>query len=376
MASLRLALKLSAENEATTPWPPPASPKRMNLERTVDAKETAAPPPQATTAPPARMSREMKALAGFNLVPIQPPSSIIARPEPPPTAPVKGPKTPRGATKSVKKRLLKRTTIVNGAKMCTEEAVQCQKPVRSVKKRPRKDQSKMWGQFPDIVNSKDEDAADVQLAEPDEITLKVVAALAKEDQNHEAGADECNWVRRSVRASGQSELSSRQVAELLEVIKGNHKDAVVLKLKHWLGPDTNTWVIDAVLSALMKNDNCEALYIQNFNDGTNLVLLILDFFRIFIRITEFQNVNLDRYARPSTGYAIAGVESWPHMVFKYWRELPHFAQSLGAVRQVPPALQRHPHVRLRARDLPRAQNALSGRHSLQSQEAPPARLDV
>jgi hypothetical protein len=179
--------------------------------------------------------------------------------------------------------------------MCAEEAVQCQKAARSVKKRPRKDQSKMWGQFSDSVDTKAEDAADVQLAEPDESTLKVVAALAKEGQSHEAGAEECSWVRRSVRASGQSELSSRQVAELLGVIKSNHKDAVVLKLKHWLGPDTNTWVIDAVLSALMKNDNCEALYIQNFNDGTTLMLLFfffLEFFLTSINICSFPSLGM------------------------------------------------------------------------------------
>lgn len=41
----------------------------------------------------------------------------------------------------------------------------------------------------------------------------------------------------------------------------------VLKLHHYLGPDVNTAVIDAVLEALMVNDNCQALYIQNFNEG-------------------------------------------------------------------------------------------------------------
>lgn len=76
------------------------------------------------------------------------------------------------------------------------------------------------------------------------------------------------WVRRSERACGQTELSSRQMGELLELIKSNHKDAVVLKLKdRGLGPDTNTWILDEVLKALYANDNCEALYIQNLNDG-------------------------------------------------------------------------------------------------------------
>ena len=41
----------------------------------------------------------------------------------------------------------------------------------------------------------------------------------------------------------------------------------VLKLHHYLGPDVNTAVIDAVLEALVINNNCQALYIQNFNEG-------------------------------------------------------------------------------------------------------------
>jgi len=74
-----------------------------------------------------------------------------------------------------------------------------------------------------------------------------------------------NWVRRSERASGQFE--SQHLKTLLDQITSNHKDAVVLKLKHHIGPDSNTFVIDSVLRALMRNDNCEALYIQNLNDG-------------------------------------------------------------------------------------------------------------
>lgn len=41
----------------------------------------------------------------------------------------------------------------------------------------------------------------------------------------------------------------------------------MLKLHHYLGPDVNTGVIDAVLEALSVNTNCQALYIQNFNEG-------------------------------------------------------------------------------------------------------------
>ena len=47
----------------------------------------------------------------------------------------------------------------------------------------------------------------------------------------------------------------------------NDPEVKVLKLHHYLGPDVNTAVIDAVLEALSMNVNCEALYIQNFNEG-------------------------------------------------------------------------------------------------------------
>lgn len=49
--------------------------------------------------------------------------------------------------------------------------------------------------------------------------------------------------------------------------RADDPEVEVLKLHHYLGPDVNTAVIDAVLEALMVNGNCQALYIQNFNEG-------------------------------------------------------------------------------------------------------------
>mmetsp|Transcript_60505 Transcript_60505/g.136748 ORF Transcript_60505/g.136748 Transcript_60505/m.136748 type:complete len:487 (+) Transcript_60505:361-1821(+) len=106
--------------------------------------------------------------------------------------------------------------------------------------------------------------------EPDPVSLALSKKLAAEQDDGRCGAGKLavGWVRRSVRASGQTELSSRTVNELLELIKGNQPEVQVLKLKdHYLGPQTNTTVIESVLWALMKNDNCQALYIQNFNEG-------------------------------------------------------------------------------------------------------------
>ncbi|CAN0071497.1 unnamed protein product, partial [Discosporangium mesarthrocarpum] len=84
----------------------------------------------------------------------------------------------------------------------------------------------------------------------------------------EAEAEENrHWVRRSVRAAGAAALESPQVQQLLEQIRSNHPDMEVLKLHHYLGPDANTATLDAVLEALEVNENCQALYIQNFNEG-------------------------------------------------------------------------------------------------------------
>lgn len=77
------------------------------------------------------------------------------------------------------------------------------------------------------------------------------------------------WVRRSVRAAGVTVLESNSTKKLLSMIKTNHEDVEVCKLHHWIGPDANTGVLNAVLEALHENTNCQALYMQNFNEGVS-----------------------------------------------------------------------------------------------------------
>lgn len=76
---------------------------------------------------------------------------------------------------------------------------------------------------------------------------------------------------RLVEVCGQPNRPPRKAHEFRGVVpclrRSNHPEVEVLKLHHYLGPDVNTSVIDAVLDALMENDNCQALYIQNFNEG-------------------------------------------------------------------------------------------------------------
>merc|ERR1712176_114065 len=76
----------------------------------------------------------------------------------------------------------------------------------------------------------------------------------------------CNWVRRSSRQPCKSLLKSPGVRDLLDKLKSNDSDMVVLKLKKYLNnPDIAPVVMNATLDALEENTNCQALYIQNFN---------------------------------------------------------------------------------------------------------------
>lgn len=71
--------------------------------------------------------------------------------------------------------------------------------------------------------------------------------------------------RRSSRIPGASALKAPNVVKLLDKILTDSPDVEVLKIHNHIGPGASTTVIDAVLEALMSNNNCQALYIQNVN---------------------------------------------------------------------------------------------------------------
>lgn len=82
------------------------------------------------------------------------------------------------------------------------------------------------------------------------------------------GDSQSNWVRRSVRQPSRALLSSKPLKYLVAGLKGNYPDMKVLKMKKYINdPNAPSVVIDAALEALEENTNCEALYIQNFNEG-------------------------------------------------------------------------------------------------------------
>lgn len=77
-----------------------------------------------------------------------------------------------------------------------------------------------------------------------------------------------HWVRRSARMPSMSVVNGRRFKMLLDKLRTNDPDMVVLKMKKYLSdPDCPQVCIDTVLDALEENTNCQSLYIQNFNEG-------------------------------------------------------------------------------------------------------------
>jgi hypothetical protein len=75
------------------------------------------------------------------------------------------------------------------------------------------------------------------------------------------------WVRRSTRQPSRSSITSNHVQTLVEKLRMNDPDVVVLKMKQYLSdPNTPSVILDTVLDALEENTNCQALYIQVRNE--------------------------------------------------------------------------------------------------------------
>ena len=74
-------------------------------------------------------------------------------------------------------------------------------------------------------------------------------------------------LRRSSRVLGSSPLESRPVVDLLDKIRADDPEVEVLKIHNCISADVSASVIDALLDALMLNNNCQALYIQNVSLG-------------------------------------------------------------------------------------------------------------
>lgn len=92
------------------------------------------------------------------------------------------------------------------------------------------------------------------------LTAAEVRKILAEDKGC---ATSSHWVRRSMRQPSRSVLNNPGVRSLVEKLRVNDYDMVVLKMKKYCSDlDTPTMVLDVALDALEENTNCQALYIQ------------------------------------------------------------------------------------------------------------------
>lgn len=109
------------------------------------------------------------------------------------------------------------------------------------------------------AEKEEEEKKKKELARP--LTAEEISTILGED--FAVDCPSTNWVRRSVRQPSKNALNSPRVKDLLEKLRNNDDDMVVLKMKKYVNdPNAPCIVIDAVLDALEENTNCEALYIQ------------------------------------------------------------------------------------------------------------------
>lgn len=72
--------------------------------------------------------------------------------------------------------------------------------------------------------------------------------------------------RRPSRVLNASYLLKREFIYLIEKIKNNSQDIVILRLKDHLGIQIPSIAIDAIIKELYHNTNCQALYFQNLDN--------------------------------------------------------------------------------------------------------------
>lgn len=126
------------------------------------------------------------------------------------------------------------------------------------------------GKQPDASEQDIEEKRKKEQAKP--LTSEEIRRILGED-SHAKTAE--HWVRRSSRQPSKSVLNGRKLKSLLEKLRCNDSDMIVLKMKKYCSdPATPQVVLDAVLDALEDNTNCEALYVQ-------VILILLRFEKCF-----------------------------------------------------------------------------------------------
>lgn len=80
--------------------------------------------------------------------------------------------------------------------------------------------------------------------------------VAETSTNH-TSVDESKFVRRSMRDPRSGMLERRDVKVLLEKIRTDHQDTVVLKIKDHISSDITSAVMNEILAALHQNTVCQ-----------------------------------------------------------------------------------------------------------------------
>lgn len=89
------------------------------------------------------------------------------------------------------------------------------------------------------------------------------------DSNSSSGSDDnlviddSKFVRRSERNPDVSLLERKDVQILLDKIKNNQEETVILKIKDHILADITSGVLDEIIASLWTNHVCQALYVQN-----------------------------------------------------------------------------------------------------------------
>ena len=138
------------------------------------------------------------------------------------------------------------------------------------------DQAKRW--------KKQRTDEEVESSTLDSSSIRFSPRFGQDDLQRaiEESKKSCHWIytepRRGERRIAMPELNEPYVIQVLEMIRSNHPDIEVFRIKnHNIPPDSPSYVMEAILNALKVNTNCQVLYIHNFNEGMvdeNIQLLL------------------------------------------------------------------------------------------------------
>jgi hypothetical protein len=140
---------------------------------------------------------------------------------------------------------------------------------------------------------------------PEASALPEAPAMPEAPSSHEPCSlhEPCSFQGRSKRDPGVDSLNRKDVIALLDKIRNNHSDTVVLKIKEHISSDINSRVLEEIIKALYDNRICQALYAQNLTKamGDSQIESLLNLLRRkriwCLNLGENYNVSLTGWIR-------------------------------------------------------------------------------